>query len=686
MKKEDAKQRIQKLRKEIDHHRYLYHVLDRQEISEAALDSLKHELFLLEQQYPDLVTPDSPTQRVAGEVRAQFQKVRHTQRMFSMEDVFTPEEFIAWHNRMRKLLGRDVCRMFCMVKMDGLALSLVYKDGVLDTAATRGDGMVGEDVTQNVKTIEAVPLRLRVPTAAEIKEVARSASDAAQLTQALRSSAGRLEVRGEVYIARDDFAVLNREQKKRGEETFANPRNAAAGALRHLDPAMSASRKLRFYAWDLTTDIGQGTHTLEWQILSLLGFRVNAESGTADTPEAVHAFWRRVAEKRDTLNFWIDGTVVRVDDNAAFESLGVVGKAPRGIIAWKFPAEEATTVIENVEWFVGRTGVLTPVAVVAPTWVGGTTVHHASLHNMDEIRRLDVRVGDTVILYKAGDIIPKIKQVLLNLRPSKAKEIRPPTACPVCSSAVVKRQGEVAFVCSNPRCYAVEMERLIHAAVAFDILGLGPKNIERFVNEGLLRSPADMFRLQEGDIAALERFGDLSAKKIVTEIAQHRRISLDRFIVALGIRHVGEETARDLAKIFGTLERFRRATSDELEHIPNIGAVVAESISAFLRDKTSQGLLDDYRAAGVEVIPIQKSHGPTPLAGKTFVLTGTLASMTRDEAKVAIRNLGGAVAESVSKKTSYVVVGEDPGSKAAKAEHLGVPTLDETAFRSLLER
>ncbi|MBP9748630.1 NAD-dependent DNA ligase LigA [Patescibacteria group bacterium] len=684
MNKKEAEQRIQKLRREIDHHRYLYHVLDRQDISEAALDSLKHELFLLEQQHPDLITADSPTQRVAGEVRAQFQKVRHQSRMFSMEDVFTPEEFSSWHARIRKLLGRDAFRMFCMVKMDGLALSLIYKNGVLETAATRGDGTVGEDVTQNVKTIEAIPLRLRVPTAEEVRKEVSGAADTGRLTKALLSHTGTLEVRGEVYIARDDFAVLNRQQKKLGEENFANPRNAAAGALRQLDPAISASRKLRFFAWDLATDIGQGTHTTEWQILSLLGFRVNQESGPADTSEAVNAFWHRVAEKREKLNFWIDGTVIRVDDNAAFETLGVVGKAPRGMIAWKFPAEEATTVVEQVDWFVGRTGVLTPVAVVAATWVGGTTVHHASLHNMDEIRRLDVRIGDTVILYKAGDIIPKIKQVLLNLRPARAKEIRPPATCPVCGSAVIQRPGEVAFVCSNSRCYAVEMERLIHAAVAFDILGLGPKNIERFVNQGLLRSPADMFRLQEGDIAALERFGDLSAKKIVTEIAQHRRIALDRFIVALGIRHVGEETARDLAKVFGTLERFRTVRAEELESIPNIGAVVAQSISAFLNDKASQSLFDDYLDAGVEVVPVQKSNAPTPLAGKTFVLTGTLAHMTRDEAKAAIRARGGEVAESVSKKTSYVVVGEDPGSKAIKAKELRVTVLDEEGFLSLL--
>lgn len=684
MQKSEARQRIQKLRKEIDHHRYLYHVLDRQEISEAALDSLKHELFLLEQRYPDLVTPDSPTQRVAGEARAQFRKVRHASRMFSMEDVFTPEEFTSWHARIGKLLGSTAFPLFCMLKMDGLALSLTYEDGLLKTAATRGDGIVGEDVTENVRTIESIPLRLRTPSVTEAQNIASGTTHARQLEKILLSQRGVVEVRGEVYISKQDFTALNREQKKRGEEEFANPRNAAAGALRQLDPTISAARKLRFFAWDLVTDIGQGTHTVEWQILPLLGFRVHAESRPEATPDAVERFWRDIAEKREQLNFWIDGTVIRVDDNQAFEKLGVVGKAPRGMIAWKFPAEEATTTVEKVDWFVGRTGVLTPVAVVQPTWVGGTTVHHASLHNMDEIRRLDVRIGDTVILYKAGDIIPKIKQVLPKLRPPQAKEIQPPSRCPICQSPVIQRSGEVAYVCSNPRCYAVEMEQLVHAAVAFDILGLGPKNIERFVNEGLLKSPADMFRLQEGDIAGLERFGELSAKKIVTEIAERRRIPLDRFIVALGIRHVGEETARDLAKAFGTLQRFRAARVDKLENIPNIGAVVAQSISAFLNDKTSQVLFDDYLDAGVVIVPAHKSDGPRPLAGKTFVLTGSLASMTRDEAKAAIRARGGEVTESVSKKTSYVVVGEDPGSKAAKAKEFSIPVLNESTFRRLL--
>ena len=426
MTKQQTKERIEKLRKEIDHHRYLYHVLDRQEISDAALDSLKHELYVLEQQHPDLITADSPTQRVGGEVRAQFQKVRHGSRMYSMEDVFTPEEFAAWYTRIGKLLGQATFDVFCMVKLDGLALSLVYNNGVLETAATRGDGTIGEDVTGNVRTIESVPLRLRDPD---------------------KKFQGRIEIRGEAYISKKDFEILNKEQKKNGQQLFANPRNTAAGAIRQLDPTMTISRRLSFFAWDIVTDIEQQTHQQEWKILPDLGFRVNSESHLAVQKEEIEKFWQQCGKKRQSLNYWIDGIVVRVSDNLSFESLGVVGKTPRGMVAWKFAAEEATTVIEDVQWFVGRTRTLTPVARVKPTWIGGTTVTHASLHNIDEIRRLDVRVGDTVIIYKAGDIIPKIKHVLAHVRPKDAKEIREPKKCPVCGSATERRSGEVALLC-----------------------------------------------------------------------------------------------------------------------------------------------------------------------------------------------------------------------------------------------
>ncbi|TAL19307.1 NAD-dependent DNA ligase LigA [Patescibacteria group bacterium] len=690
MTREQAKERISKLRREIDHHRYLYHVLDRQELSDAALDSLKHELFKLEEQFPELVTPDSPTQRVAGAVQKEFRKVRHPSRMFSMEDVFTPEEFGDWHARIAKLLGQPSFEMFCMVKLDGLAISLVYEDGVLKTAATRGDGVYGEDVTANVKTIEAVPLSLRQPTGGEMRAALEvgppeEVQPRAKLSSFLSSLKGEVEIRGEVYMSKRAFAELNREQKKRGEEVFANPRNAAAGAIRQLDPKITASRKLDFFAWDLVTRVGQGTHTAEWELLRLLGFRTNPNSGAAESIADVAAFWKRMLAHREKLDYWVDGTVIRVADNAAFEQLGVVGKAPRGMIAWKFPAEEATTVVEDVQWFVGRTGALTPVAVVKPTWIGGTTVTHASLHNLDEIRRLDLKIGDTVILYKAGDIIPKVKKALTRLRPKNAREIHEPKKCPVCGSPVSRRPGEVALVCSNRRCYAQETERIIHTAVAFDIIGLGPKNIERFLNEGLIRTPADIFWLKEGDIAALERFGELSAKKIVEEINRKKSVPLERFIIALGIRHVGEETARDLALNFRSLEKFRRAKEEELLAIRDIGEVVAKAIGEFLSDTASQKLINDFLNAGVRVLPAQPAAG-LPLADRNFVLTGTLRAMERDEAKRQIRERGGDVSESVSKKTSYVVVGEKPGSKADKAQKLGVKIIGEKEFLAMLRR
>lgn len=687
MTKQETAERIRKLRKEIDYHRYLYHVLDKQEISDAAVDALKHELYTLEQQYPDLITGDSPTQRVGGEVRKQFQKVRHESRMLSIEDVFSEEEFGVWYTRINKLLGIRAADLFCMVKLDGLAMSLIYHDGVLVTAATRGDGTFGEDVTQNVKTIEEVPLRLREPSEKDIADFLKKFGDIVdkpRVLSFLTSFHGRVEIRGEAYMSKKVFDALNVMQEKKGEPAFANPRNAAAGAIRQLDSEITASRKLSFFSYDLLTDVGQRLHRVEWALLSLIGFRANPESRTASTEEEVRVFWKDVQTKREKLNYWIDGTVIRVDDNAFFENLGVVGKTPRGLVAWKFPAEEATTVIEDIQWFVGRTGTLTPVAVVRSTSIGGTTVNHASLHNLDEIRRLDVRVGDTVILYKAGDIIPKIKKVFVNLRPEHTVEVKEPTICPVCGSKVARKEGEVAFVCTNKQCYAVEREQILHAAVAFDIIGLGPKNIERFMEEGLIRRPSDIFRLTEGDISSLERFGDLSAKKIVTEIGEKKSITLDKFIVGLGIRHVGGQTARDLALAFPSLEKFRHVTFEDLQSIGNIGEVITQSILDFLGDTHAQALIDDYLAVGVHVKPLPRA-AKTELVQKSFVLTGTLQTLTRDEAKKRILDAGGDISESVSKKTSYVVVGADPGSKAEKAEVLGVEILDESAFLRLLD-
>ncbi|MBI2484609.1 NAD-dependent DNA ligase LigA [Candidatus Uhrbacteria bacterium] len=663
MTKAQARERIEKLRETIAHHRYLYHVLDRQEISDAALDSLKHELYKLEQTFPDLLAPDSPTQRVGGEPLAKFEKVRHDARMLSMEDVFSHEEFHAWYSRVLERSGKPALDLYCMVKLDGLAVSLIYRDGVLHKAATRGDGNVGEDVTQNVKTIDAVPLRLRVLPHKRLP--------------------AEIVVRGEIYMPVAAFERMNKERVKGGEEPFANPRNVAAGSIRQLDPSVAARRPLDFYAWDLITEVGAHTHEEEMGILRELGFKVTPESARATTVEHVETYWQKLTKKRAQLPFWIDGIVVRVNDNRVYADLGVVGKTPRGLVAWKFPAEEVTTVVREVEWFVGRTGALTPVAVVEPTALGGTTVRHASLHNMDEIERLGLRIGDTVVLIKAGEIIPKVLRVVEDLRSKDAKRIVPPTHCPICGSPVQRRQGEVALVCANKRCFAQERERLLHAARAFEIDGLGEKIIEQLLSVGLIATAPDIFALSADELAGLERFAEVSSKKLTEEIQRKKHISLDRFVVALGIPHVGEETARDLSRHFKTFDDLSHASREELEAIPGIGSIVGQSVAEYFADPHTKELLDAYKKNGVHLKAFESTRSGT-FSGKAFVLTGTLEDMSREEAKARIRAMGGEVSETVSKKTFAVVAGADPGSKLARAEKLGVRVLSESDFLRML--
>lgn len=657
MTKSEAKSRIEKLRKEIDEHRFAYHVLDKATISDAALDSLKHELYTIEQQFPDLITTDSPTQRVGGKPLSKFKKVIHTSPMLSMEDVFSKEEFEAWYGRIAKLLEQEHFDIFCMVKLDGLAISLTYKKGVLESAATRGDGRIGEDITQNVRTIQAIPLRLTEPLNAVI--------------------------RGEVYFPIMAFEAFNKRLKAEGKELAANPRNAAAGSVRQLDPSITASRGLSFSAWDLISDHGQKTHAEEWEFLQKLGFRVNKESKKVTSPREVADFFEALQKKRAKLDYWIDGMVVRVNENRAYTDLGVVGKTPRGLVAWKFPAEEATTVVEDVEWFVGRTGALTPVAVVRPTSVAGTTVTHASLHNADEIKRLDVRIGDTVILFKAGDIIPKVKWVLKNLRPKNTKSVQPPTTCPACGSPVSRSQDEVAIICTNLRCFAQDRERILHAAHAFEIDGIGPSTIALLQDQKLVQRPPELFTIKTDDLVSLERFAEISSQKLVQAIQARKKITLDRFLVALGIRHVGEETAQLLAQTFGSLENVMSASEEKLADISGIGEVVGKSIADFFSDQHNRELITEYQRNGV-VIQQGKPRARGVLTGKSFVITGTLQSMSREEAKRMVRRLGGDPSESVSKKTDFVVVGENPGSKFEKARKLGVKTLTEAVFLRMI--
>lgn len=659
MTKVEAKKRIEKLRELIDKYRYAYHVLDRQEVSDAVNDSLKHELYELEAQFPDLITPDSPTQRVGGQALEKFSKVRHERPMLSMEDVFTADEARAWVERVERL-AEGKLEYVTMPKIDGLAVSLVYEDGRLLTAATRGDGLVGEDVTMNVRTIESVPLRLR-----SVKEKIPK----------------RIEVRGEIYMTKKDFAVMNAKRKKAGEPLFANPRNVSAGSIRQLDPKLAASRPLRFFAWRVETDGVTSTQEDGFMLLRELGFAVPPFEG-AKNFEDIERAYRSLEKKREKTAYWIDGLVVRVNDRKVFSELGVIGKTPRGLVAWKFAPEEATTRVERVDWFVGRTGSLTPVATVAPTLVAGTMVTHATLHNADEIARLGLKIGDTVVLTKAGDIIPKITKVLTELREGKEKAVAIPKKCPVCGSSIERREGEVALFCTNKSCYAINREHLLHAARAFAIDGLGEKIIEKLENAGLLKTPPDIFRLKADELKDLDGMGEISAKKLVEEIARRKTIEFDDFIVALSIRHVGAETAFTLSRTFGSLAALRKATIDGLLAAPDIGEVVAESIIEFLAQPNHQKLIDDYLAVGVTVRDAKKVA--STLGGKKFVVTGTLQSLGREEAKDRIRLSGGSVAGSVSKNTDYVVVGENPGSKADDAQRLGVPILSEEAFLRML--
>ncbi|MBU0648703.1 NAD-dependent DNA ligase LigA [Patescibacteria group bacterium] len=690
MNKPEAKQRIEKLKKEINHHRYLYHVLDKQEISDAALDSLKHELYKLEQDFPEFITPDSPTQRVGGRALEKFAKVAHQNPMLSIEDVFEFKEVQAWQERLRKLVPSARFDYYAEIKMDGLAVALIYQDGVLTTGATRGDGKMGEDVTQNIKTIEAIPLKLHQPSRKELDDFYKKAGPDFKkhiLEDFIaRGFRGRLEARGEAFMRKDVFEKLNKEQAKNDLPEFANPRNAAAGSIRQIEPKITAARQLDFFAYDLVTEHGQANHEQEHELMKLLGIKTCSLNARCRGLEDIEKFHEKIRARRSKLDFWIDGVVVNVNNNQLFKKLGVVGKAHRAMIAYKFPAEQATTVVREVRWQVGRTGAITPVAVMDPVFIAGTTVTHATLHNFDEIQRLGVKIGDTVIIEKAGDIIPKVLKVLPKLRTGKEKEIRAPKKCPICAGPVTRRPGEVAIYCKSKNCFAQEARNIMHfvSRKAFNIDGLGRKIVEQLISYGLIANAADLFILTQGDIEPLERFAEKSAKNLISAIDKAKDISLARFIYSLGIRHAGEETAIDLAQNFGTLQNIINAPLDELEAVPDIGEVVAKSIHQYFKDEKNQKLIQQLIRNGVRIEPV-KLRQDQPWRGKTFVLTGSLESMTRDHAKAEIRARGGNVSSSVSQQTDFVVAGSDPGSKYDKAKKLGVKILSEKAFLKMME-
>lgn len=664
MDKKEAKQRIEKLKKTINYHRHLYHVLDRQEISDAALDSLKKELFDLEQEYPDLVTKDSPTQRIGGQPLKEFKKVKHSTRMLSFNDAFSKEDIKDWLERISKLLSANEKKQidfYCELKIDGLAIELIYENGILKTGSTRGDGLVGEDITQNLKTIEAIPLKID-------------------------TKSRQLVVRGEVFISRKEFDTVNKSQKEKGLPLYANPRNIAAGSVRQLDPKITAKRRLDFFAYDIVTDLGAETHQKKHEVLHELGFKTNKNNQYQKTLEDIFSFYEKCQKLREKLDYEIDGVVVIINDNKIFEKLGVVGKAPRGAIAFKFPQSQATTVVEDIKIQVGRTGALTPVAVLKPVKVSGITITRATLHNEDEIKRLGLKVGDTVIIGRAGDVIPDIIKVLSELRTGKEKNFSMPKFCPSCKTKLEKSATEALWRCPNPKCFARQRRNFYHfvSRAAFNIEGLGPKIIDRLLGQGLVQDPSDIFSLKEGDINQLERFGEKSAENLISSIQEKKQITLPRFIYALGIRNIGEETANDLANHFGSVEKLKNAKLQDFESILNIGPVVAKSIYEWFQDNDNIKFLGKILKSGVKVKSISKEKKGR-LSDKIFVFTGTLNSIERNLAKEKIRELGGQTSESVSEKTDFIVAGSDPGSKLEKAKRLKIKVINEDEFLKLLK-
>ena len=681
--REGALRRAAELHTLLHHHAYLYYVLDTPEIPDAEYDKLFQELQALEARYPELQTPDSPTQRVGGALLDELPAVRHAVPMLSIqtETDTTAEGAISFDNRIRKRLGLEAddppVHYAAELKFDGLAISLRYEDSVLVRAVTRGNGEEGEDVTPNVRTIGQIPLRLQGKDAPDV-----------------------LEVRGEIYMRRDDFERLNARQREAGEKTFINPRNTAAGAVRQLDPKITAQRPLSFFAYGLG-EVGEWkaapqTHSEILDRLAGFGLPVSSERTVAVGAQGLVDFHQRVAAKRDQLPFDIDGVVYKVNSLALQRELGFRNREPVWAVAHKYPAQEQMTTVHNIEVQVGRTGKMTPVAKLAPVFVGGVTVTNATLHNQDEITRKDVRIGDTVIVRRAGDVIPEVVSVLLDKRPPEVAAGEPwdlykrlDGKCPVCGSDLLREEGEVDWRCTGGLfCGAQRKQAILHFAQrrAMDIEGLGDKLVDQLVDSGLIRTLPELYKLGVAKLAALDRMGEKSAQNIVAALEKSKQTTLARFLFGLGIRHVGEATAKDLAKHFGALDRIMNATEAQLLEVNDVGPVVAQSIHAFFEQPHNREVVEQLRAAGVAWAEGEGSASAEPkaLSGKTFVLTGTLPTLSRDEAKDLIEAAGGKVAGSVSKKTDYVVAGSEAGSKLAKAQELGITILDEAGLRTLL--
>ncbi|MBP9727793.1 MAG: NAD-dependent DNA ligase LigA [Candidatus Moranbacteria bacterium] len=709
-----AKKRIEALTREIDIHRRLYFVSDQPTISDEAYDSLWQELVALEEQYPELVVSTSPTQRVGEKPLEAFQKVKHATRQWSFDDVFDFAELQAWDKKVKRFLEKEsqhstfniqhsALEYVCELKIDGLKMVLSYKDGVLIQGATRGDGTIGEEVTDNIRTIESVPLQLSE-----------------------RSCSGVFV--GEVWLGKDQLKRINEERIKNDEPVFANPRNAAAGSIRQLDSRVTSSRRLNSFVYDIdqiTNNKQQTTNSKtfpetqieELEFLKRLGFQVNSYYRLCRSVEEIESYYQEWNAKRHTLPYDLDGVVIKVNHKVLQDALGYTAKSPRFGVAYKFPAEQATTVVEDVVVQIGRTGALTPVAHLRPVRIAGSVVSRATLHNYDEIGRLGVRIGDTVILQKAGDVIPEIVSVIENLRTGKERPLVEVESCPICGSAVERRKMQngdlsAALYCSNVRCFAVEKEYLIHAVSkkGLDIPGLGEKIVEQLMNEGLVKDMADIFALTPGDLAPLERFAEKKSDKLVEAIARAKQVPASKFLFALGIHHVGEETADLIAKectkfktqirqladkqgvnlkiqnLADIIKHFREITKEEWMTIDGIGVIVAESLVSWFGSGEHQALLKKLEEEGVSVLfPEAQDASSRPWQGQSFVLTGELGSFTRDEAKAIIKEKGGSVSSSVSRKTTYVIAGENPGSKYEVAKELGVTIVDEAGFKKLLE-
>jgi DNA ligase (NAD+) len=679
---EQIKQRVKQLRELIDEHRYRYHVLDDPTMTDTVYTSLTEELIGLENKYPELQSPDSPTQKIGGRALDKFNKIKHQVAQWSFNDAFSEKDIVDFDKRVEKILEKESGKKtkveyLCEIKIDGFKIVLTYKNGILQNAATRGDGEIGEDVTENVKTIQSVPIKLRQNV--------------------------DVVVEGEVWMPTLEFERINKERELKNEPLFANPRNAAVGSIRQLDPKIASSRQLDCFIYDLSLANYEKPSTQEAELKHLkdLGFKVNKNFKLCKNVEEIISYWQYWSKNKTKEQYWIDGVVVKVNSRDEQELLGYTGKAPRFAIAFKFPAEQVSTVIEDITVQVGRTGVLTPVAILRPVLVAGSTVSRATLHNEDQIKKLDVRIGDTVVIQKAGDIIPEVVEVLEKLRPANTKKYSIPTKCPVCGSATTRNENEVATVCTNKDCYAQKLRQIIHfvSKKAFNIDGLGEKIVEQLFKEGLIEDEADVFYLQKGDLEPLERFAEKSVDNLLKSISESKKISLSKFIYSLGIKHIGEENADLVAKKIveevvetglkpvctTVIETVPIIEVAEWEKIEGIGEKVAHSIVSWFNDNKNLKLLKKLEQAGINFEIIKTtSLDKAVLSGKTFVITGTLDSLSRDEAKERIKKLGGKVSASVSKNTDYVLAGSDPGSKYDKAKELGVKIIDEKEFLEMI--